>query len=449
MSYIPQNVASVLEIFAPCFSQPTFERMVMLCLSAILTTGVRTVSNLVRTIRELVPGHPTTYHHVFSDRKWNCWKLSRVLMVLLIDRFVPTGVIHLVGDDTTAAHPGKTVFGKGRHRDAARSSHSFTAWIYGHKWVTLSLVVKFPFSKRPWALPVLVALYTTPDWDREHERRHRTPPEIMEGLLAAVLHWFPHRRFQFCGDGGFGTHRLAGFAGRSVRQGRLVLISRFYADAQLYEPAPEYQGKGRPRVKGKKLSTPSECVNRTKRRAQLSVNWYGGEKRHVSIVTGTAHWYKQGDGLVAIRWVHVKDLDGTHRDEYFFTTDVEMTPAEIIQSYTERWSQETTYQEAKTNLLLGSTRCRIKNSVLREAPFLFCLYSLVMAIYASINTDGKRLFLVKWCGKQDVTFSDALATVRRLLWRDWIFRKADKTGSLEKISPDCQRLLLHALAPAA
>ena len=39
------------------------------------------------------------------------------------------------------------------------STHSYTAYRWGQKWVVLSILVRFPFASRPWALPVLVALY--------------------------------------------------------------------------------------------------------------------------------------------------------------------------------------------------------------------------------------------------------------------------------------------------
>jgi hypothetical protein len=41
-------------------------------------------------------------------------------------------VIRLVGDETVTEHPGKKVFGKGRHRDAKRSTHSYVAHLWGH-----------------------------------------------------------------------------------------------------------------------------------------------------------------------------------------------------------------------------------------------------------------------------------------------------------------------------
>ncbi len=41
----------------------------------------------------------------------------------------------LVGDDTIDGHAGEHVYGKARRRDQVRSSHAYTAWKYGHRWV--------------------------------------------------------------------------------------------------------------------------------------------------------------------------------------------------------------------------------------------------------------------------------------------------------------------------
>jgi hypothetical protein len=70
-------------------------------------------------------------------------------------------------DDTVEEHKGKKVWGKARHRDPVRSSRSYTAFRWGHKWVVRSILVKFPWARRPWALPVLVALYRPPEYTPE------------------------------------------------------------------------------------------------------------------------------------------------------------------------------------------------------------------------------------------------------------------------------------------
>jgi hypothetical protein len=68
---------------------------------------------------------------------------------LPLDHVVPDGTVALVGDGTADGHPGRTADGEGRHRDAARSSHSYAAWRYGHRWVVLAVLVHaLPEAKR-------------------------------------------------------------------------------------------------------------------------------------------------------------------------------------------------------------------------------------------------------------------------------------------------------------
>jgi hypothetical protein len=95
------------------------------------------------------------------------------------DHLVPPGRIFLAGDDTVTEHPGDKVFGKGCHRDPVRSTHSFTAFRWGHKWVVLAVLVRFPFTRRLWALPLLVALYRSPQDNQQAGRRHKTPARLL------------------------------------------------------------------------------------------------------------------------------------------------------------------------------------------------------------------------------------------------------------------------------
>jgi hypothetical protein len=220
----------------------------------------------------------------------------------------------------------------------------------------VSVLVKFPFATRPWALPVLVALYRDPGWAQAQGARHQTPAHLARLLLARVIRWFPERQFIFVGDTGYGTSETARFCSRYRRQ--LTLVSTCYGDAALYEPPPPRTPNtmGRPRVKGQKLASPHEVVANTSQRTRLTVAWYGGGTRDIEVVTGTGHWYRIGEDLVEVRWVYVHDGTGAHRDEYFFTTDVTMRPQQMVACYTQRWSIETTFQECREYLKLESTK---------------------------------------------------------------------------------------------
>jgi hypothetical protein len=118
----PTCAMPVLRMFQPAFSTPTSHRFLVLVLAAILTTGRRTVTNLLRTVRYQVLGHVSSYHRVFSQRRWSTWALVCALIMYLLDHVVPPGPVLLAGDDTVTEHPGPKVFGKGRHRDGVRST---------------------------------------------------------------------------------------------------------------------------------------------------------------------------------------------------------------------------------------------------------------------------------------------------------------------------------------
>ena len=449
MDFIPLIAQPLLLAFAATFTHPTFQRWLLLLAAAILTPGGHTITNLLRTVSVLATGHPSSYHRVFSHRRWALWGLGRALAGFILTHWVPEGPVYVAGDDTVDEHPGRKVFGKARHRDPVRSSHTFTAWRWGHKWVVLSILVKFSFATRPWALPVLVVLYRSEEWNRKHGRRHRTPATLMRQLLAVLLHWFPERHFIFAGDGSYGTHALARFAHRHRRH--LTLVSRFYPKANLYDPPPAVPGKpkaGRPRKKGHKQPSPQQVVAGAKR-CRLKVRWYGGTTRKVEVVSGTGHWYTGGQGLVAVLWVFVHDLTGTHRDEYFFTTAVTMPLRQLIETYTGRWSIETTFQELRAYLGLETTRGRTQATVLRAAPCLFGLFSVVVVLYALLPASYTRAARVLWCGKSEVTFSDAITAVRRWIWVEWIFVICGHKETFTKLPGSLRNLLLYALAPAA
>jgi hypothetical protein len=444
---LPEPVHTLFDPLEPAFTRPTHHRFLLLAIAAILTLGGHTISNLLRCLGALAPGHPSSYHRVFSRSPWNCWDLARRFARVILGRFAPQGVIELAGDDTVTEHPGPKVYGKGCHRDPVRSTHSFTAFRWGHKWVVLALLVRLPFTTRRWALPLLIALYQPEEENRRQGRRHKTPPQLLRQMLLVLMRWFPDRKFVCTADGNYATHELAELASRYSR--RLAFISKFYPAANLVAPPPKYSGKGRPRVKGQKLPAPAGVVASTLKLPRLDVAWYGGGRRRVEIVTGTACWYKGGRPLVPVRWVFVHDLTGTHRDEYFFTTEPTMSPQRVIETYTGRWNIETTFQEARSYLGLETTRGWSRNTVLRVSPCLFGLYTVVAYLYAELPAKYQRVRVVDWPGKHDVTFSDAITAVRRWLWVEWIFAIPGHRQAFTKLGRPLQRILLNALAPAA
>jgi hypothetical protein len=125
-----------------------------------------------------------------------------------------------------------------------------------------------------------------------------------------------------------------------------------------------------------------------------------------------------------------------------------MDSVAMIAAYTGRWNLETTFQELRCHLGLETTRGWCRRTVLRAAPCLFGLYTVVALLYQALP-EAKRSGRVAWPGKEGVTFSDALTSVRRWLWREWVFPQAGGATAVEELPEPLREVLFYALAPAA
>lgn len=431
MLSLPKAAEPLISAFSIAFTARTFQRVLVLLVGAILVLRRRTVTNVLRAMGPLARGHWSDFHRVLCRAAWSLWPLGHQLAVLILKLIPEDQPVLVLVDDTAVQHKGEKVWGKGRHHDAIRSTHTHVVWLWGHKWVTLAIQVKFAFASRPWALPVLCALYRSAEQNRADGRRHKTPIHLARQLVAALMHWFPARKFILVGDGGYASHELAGFCHRHRRHVRLV--SRFYPAANLYDPPPQKRNPkgGRPRLKGRKRAAPSRVVQRSQRR-RFTVAWYGGQTRRVECVSQVGHWYKGGGGLVPVRWVFVHDLQGTHRDEYLYSTDPNLRPDQVVSFFTARWSIEVTFQELRAHLGFATPRNWSKKSVLRTAPCLLGLFSIVSLIFAR-HTRAQRLTrgCTPWYAKKEATFSDAIAAVRRVCWESVLKQSHSHVGITE------------------
>jgi len=443
---LPPEAAPLVARFAAEFTAPTAARSHTLFAAALLTTGRRTVAGVLRTLRHLAPGHVTAYRRVLSRAEWSGLELGCALARLVIARLPAGDPVRLVGDDAADGHPGRAVYGQGRHRDPVRSSHGYTAWRYGHKWVVPAVPAKFPFAQRSWAPPVLGDLHPPPGASTAAGRRHRTPAPLMCRLLRLLLVRVPDRRFVSAGDAGYGTHEVARFGRR--HRARLTLVSKLHPEANLYDPPGPYEGVGRPAVKGRRRAKPSPAAGPGATREELDVAWYGGGRRRVAVAGEAAHGFQAGRGLVPVRWVSVRDRTGTHRDEFLYATDPALTPADIVGFYCGRWGIETTFRGMRAHLGRETTRGRCERTVTRAAPCLFGLDSAVASM-SDATPAGDRSGRVDGPGKATVTFSDALACVRRRTWAEGVPPRAGCGSGLAELPERVRERLLTTLAPAA
>jgi hypothetical protein len=437
-----QQVSTIMAFMASfncVLTKRTAENLGVLARGAILAHGPRTATNCILSAWLWADCHWSAYANVLRRARMDLRKMGRILFKAILGLIPLDDIIELAVDESLVRRYGPRVVGVGIHRDAVRSSKSRPITTPGHKWVIVSVIVHLAFVNRALALPVASALYTTKKRAKRNHaesayRKHRTVGELTLLLVRMVMRWAPDRKFRILGDGAYGTHELADAMNpKSKRYGfrRGTLVSRFHMDASTYAPPPAYGGHGRPRLIGRRMPTPAAVAANPKTVWQRKVvEWYGGERRAVLLCSETGLWYKCGCSATSVRWVVVRDPEGKYKDEVFFTTDLTLTPAQIVEAFVRRWSLETTFQEARGLLGLETLRNRCGTAVRRSVPMLLGLYSVIVVWFARHVRNPQRFRCHRpWYIKTSVTFSDMLAAARQDAQRDALsLSSGAKTG---------------------
>lgn len=327
--------------FLPCFTQPSGESFLALGAAWVLAVGARTVTNLVRTMGRRASKSHDAYQYFFSDAVWIMDDLWKILFELILAaRLIPRDAgIELAGDDTLVHHSGRRIFGAGIFRDAVRSTKKRVAYACGHNWVILCIIVQVPFCPNVFvSLPVCARLRPKPP--KVKGRRKRKAPatpttvELLAEMVALVASWAPERRFRLVGDGAYAS--LA-----AHMPPNMTLISRLRKDAALYGPPPTRRPKkpGRPRRKGKRLPTPAQRAKSSRLRWEKTEVLLYGERVERLLHSYQAYWYEVCPDA-PIQIVIVRDPEGKHDDEFFFSTDLSLPPKAVVEGYGHRWSQE-------------------------------------------------------------------------------------------------------------
>ncbi len=204
---------------------------------------------------------------------------------------------------------------------------------------------------------------------------------------------------------------------------RLTVITRLRLDARLFDPPPpRLPGtKGRPRVSGARQPTLLQRLADPKTTWQrvTVTGWYGQGERRLDLVSGTALWYHPGK-QVPIRWLLVRDVVGEFEPQAFLCTDQTANPLTILQLFVRRWSVEVTFAEVRRHLGVETQRQWSDLAITRTTPCLLALFSLVTLWATGLAARGLVLpRRAAWYAKPAITFSDALAAVRRELWAAW------------------------------
>ena len=338
----PKAHDSLIQAFAPHFSNCIWQHAQVLLLGAILAPSRRTVTAVLRIMGLSQERQFQTYHRVLNRAVWSSGVLSRTLLKLLVQTFVPSGPVICAldptierrrGAKTPALASGASVKAKGIYRDPVRSSHSHFVKASGLRWISLMLLAPIPWAGRVWALPFLTCLAPSERYYEGRTRKHKpvldwgrqTPaPASGAGVILQLRRWLPGRKLVVVADSEFAA--ILWLFRLTQLPGELCLIVRLRLDAALYRPAPVRKPgtPGRPRKKGERLPTLEQVAADPKTRWQRVTipNWYGEGRRVIEIISQTAVWFHAGLPALPIKWVLIRDPKGKFKTQALLCTDV-------------------------------------------------------------------------------------------------------------------------------
>ncbi|MBI3872342.1 MAG: transposase, partial [candidate division Zixibacteria bacterium] len=390
---------------------PSFDSAVII-LTGWIFAPRRTVTSMIAAAGAVGRKHHSAFHRLFASARWSRDQLG----LLVFDMLAPwlDGVVMLALDDTLARKRGLNMFGVGMHHDPLLSSRGKAITNWGHSWVVLGMVVRFPlWPQRAFCLPILFRLYLNKDAAARHRRAYRTRPELAVEMLALLCQARKSRHFHVIADSAYGGQSVLNHLPKNCD-----LTSRLLLNARLYGPRPQRMPgtNGRPRKRGPQLPTPAQML--LERAARVELDLYGRRDR-VRLCDGVGHVYAAPER--PLRIVAVEALSGGRGQQAFYSTCWQATAIEILSWYAWRWSIEVAFHDSKQSLGFEEPQGWTRHAVERTAPMAMLLYSLIVLWFVREGHRCYRSLERPWyTTKSQPSFADMLATLRRVSLREQV-----------------------------
>jgi hypothetical protein len=451
MLRLPSFVIAVIDPFAQVmWGEKVWARAQVLVIGAILATGKRTVSAVLRVMGRAGERNYGRYHEVLSRAVWSGLAASGILLRLLLRTFTSAEQVLVFGlDETIERRRGKKIAAKGIYRDPVRSSRGHFVKASGLRWISMMWLTPIPWAQRIWALPFFTVLAPSERYYQMRGRQAKTITDFARQMVIQLRHWLPQRALIVVGDSAYAALEFL-HACQTLAQ-PVTVITRLRLDAALYEPAPPYSGRGRPRKKGKRLPTPQHLLHSPHTHwTRLPVIWYDHHPRDIELSVHQAVWFHYGLSAVPIRYILIRDCNRKFEPQALLSTDPTLDPLDILVFFKRRWQMEPTFQQVRTHLGVETQRQWSAKAIARTTPVLMALFSIVTLLaHQLIAQDAIPVRTAAWYPKPLPTFSDALALVRQRLWRSCLFQTSQSQADVIEIPRDLFDRFTELLAYAA
>lgn len=422
MTNLPNSILSVLSIFLPLFSKPTFNKFLFLFHAHILCKGCRTVTALLKRMGLRHSKNYSDYHSFFNKNKWSPLQAGRILFLKLISLFPENEIINIALDTTVERRKGPKIRSLNMQRDAVRSTKKQKTLVPGLLWLVCTVQIKLPWTHKIWALPFLTILMppekplssSKNKKDIEgRKRKHKTLNEWASQVVKILRYWAGNSiKINIIADSAFATYLLA----NTCVDYNINFTSRMRLDARTFE-FPSIKKNGQKNLVGKRMTTFKDMLKDNSLRWEIDeILWYNDEMKEVKFLTGTCLWYGYGIRPVPIKWVLIQNSKGKTEPVALFSLDLNTKTTKIIEDYIGRWPIEVTFEEVRIHLGMESQRQWSDTAIERVTPCIFASFSIINLIALELQKEKNDKILIQtssWYQKKHVTFSDILAYVRR------------------------------------
>ena len=347
----PSDLLAVVTVLAGELHGRLQWRLVPLLMGSLLSKGRRTAASWLRA-NQLGSDHASFYYFLSSLGRTVKAIATTLLLELVKHLPLPARLLFVI-DDTPTKRAGPYVQGAGYHHNPTpRPGGGDT--LYGHVWVTLAWVVAHPL----WgtlALPLWALLYvrekeiaTLP---KTSKLKFRTKLELaidQMRWLASTLR-FLGKELWLVADG---FYAKANVIGEALSLG-IVFVGRLRSDARLYAKVkqPRQKGRGRPRQYGPRLDAA--------KRAGQNRGW----KKETFLLYGkqVEKQFKLFPAMLRSAGVEVLVMLVRNDKSWvmFFTTKLDATARDILETYAQRASIEQVFHDLKE--VHGTGQAQVRN----------------------------------------------------------------------------------------
>jgi hypothetical protein len=341
------------------------------------------------------------------------------------------GTLLLMIDETLERRRGKQIKYKGWFRDPILSTREACGQGVGHSLGLSGGVGTVPWSQRPWALPFMTVLALGEKTSTKLNKRHRTIVQWAEFMIDKVRRWQPNGRSRWLAMAVMPPLRWCNVVSGSRNRSSWSLVCAWMPVCsifRLHSPRVNVDQTEERRTPDPTLATLGRSANQLEE-AQGHSLWQGTlyriHQRYISLAYTRPRPSRDplGVGTLSRRQLRTRRFLLLRCKHFCQANHCLVRLALEYRSHLRRIA---------CLLFLGfeTQRQWSDRAIERTTPCLFGIFSLVTIMTKMLYPTELPVRQTSWYIKEDATFSDALAAVRKHLWSHLNYERSPQNPDL-------------------